>query len=68
MVDTDRLVEVVPHYVAMLVLVFLVLGVLRTAVGELSFWIELVIVLVIAIGYQTLVKRLGVAPASWQNR
>lgn len=68
MVDTDRLVEVVPHYVAMLVLVFLVLGVLRTAVGELSFWIELVIVLVVAIGYQTLVKRLGVAPASWQNR
>lgn len=68
MVDTDRLVEAAPHYVAMLILVVLVLGVLRTAVGELSFWIELVIVLVIAVGYQALVLRLGVAPSSWQKR
>lgn len=68
MVDTDRLVEALPHYAAMLILVFLILAVLRTAVGELSFWIELVIVLVIAIGYQTLALRLGVAPSSWQRR
>jgi hypothetical protein len=51
----------------MLILVFLILGVLRITVGELSFWIELVVVLVIAVGYQTLVQRLGVAPRSWQR-
>jgi hypothetical protein len=67
MVNTDRLVEVLPHYAAMLILVFLILAVLRTVVGELSFWIELVVVLIIAIGYQTLVQRLGVAPSSWRR-
>lgn len=68
MVNTDHLVEVIPHYVAMLLLVFLVLGVINFAVGELSFWIELVIVLVIALGYQSAVKRLDLAPSSWEKR
>lgn len=68
MVDTDQIVEAIPHYVAMLLIVFLVLGVIRTAVGELSFWIELVIVLVIAVGYQSLVKYLDLAPSSWEKR
>lgn len=67
MVNVDRLVETVPHYLAMLILIFLVLGVVRVTVGELGFWIELVIVLVIAFVYPPLVRRLDVAPSSWER-
>ena len=66
--DTDRLVELVPHYLAMLLLAFLVLGALQATVGELGFWIELVIVGVIVFAYRPAVKRLGVAPDAWTER
>lgn len=68
MVDTDRLRELVPHYVAMLILVFLVLSVIRAIVGDLGFWLEFVIVIVVAAAYQPLVRYLGVAPTAWERR
>jgi hypothetical protein len=66
--DRDQLVELVPHYIAMLLLVFLVLSIVRTAVGEIGFWIELVIVLIIVSLYRPIVVRLGYAPSSWERR
>lgn len=68
MVDTDSLKEVVPHYVAMLLIIFVVINAIRITVGDLGFWIELVIVLIIATAYQPAVLRLGIAPKAWEKR
>lgn len=64
--DTDQLKELVPHYVAMLILVFGGLAVVRAAVGEIGFWTELAIVLLIVLAYRPIVLRLGVAPSAWE--
>lgn len=64
--DRDRLLELVPHYLAMLVLVSLVLEVLRITVGDLGFWTELVIIVVIVALYRPVVVRLGYGPSAWE--
>lgn len=65
--DTDRLLEVVPHYLAMLLLVFVVLAIVRAVAGDLGFWFEFVFVLIIAFAYRPVVLRLGVAPSAWER-
>jgi len=64
--DTDKLLELLPHYAAMLLLIFGTLAVVRTAVGEIGFWTELAVVAVIAFAYRPVVARLGVAPSAWE--
>jgi cytosine/uracil/thiamine/allantoin permease len=64
--DTDRLLELAPHYVAMLVLVFLVLAGVRAVAGEIGFWVELVIVIGVVFAYRPVVVRLGIAPSEWE--
>ncbi len=66
--DTDRILELVPHYLMMLVLVFGALFVLRRTVGDLGFWVELVIVIAIVFVYRPLTVRLGVAPSLWTEQ
>lgn len=68
MMDTDRLVELLPHYIVLLVVLFLVIGVLRRTVGELGLWIELLILLAISLAYPPIVRRLGIAPSAWEKR
>ena len=65
--DTSRLLELLAHYLAMLLLIFLVLALVRAAVGEIGFWIELGVVVVVAFLYRPLVARLGVAPRAWRE-
>lgn len=65
--DRDQLVEMVPHYIAMLLLVFLVLSAVRTAVGEPGFWIELAVVVVLVFLYRPVVVRLGLGPSTWEE-
>lgn len=65
--DRERILEVVPHYIAMLLALFLVLTVIRVVFGEVSFWIELAIVVVLAFLYRPLVLRLGIAPSAWEE-
>lgn len=65
--DTEQLTELVPHYIAMLILIFGVLAALRGVTGELSFWIELVIVVIIVFAYRAVVSRLGVGPSRWEQ-
>lgn len=65
--DTSRIVELVPHYVAMLVLVFVVLAAVDAVAGGVGFWIELAIIVVVVGLYRPIVLRLGVAPSSWQD-
>jgi amino acid permease len=66
--DTDRLVELAPHYIAMLVLVFLALTAVRAVAGEIGFWIELAIVVVVVFAYRPVVTRLGIGPSDWESR
>lgn len=66
--DTDRIVELLPHYVAMLILVFGLLTVIETAVGDLSFFEELIVIVAVVVLYRPVVIRLGVAPSSWTER
>jgi len=65
--DTEELVELVPHYIVMLVVVFGVIAVLQAVAGGLSFWIELVIVVVIVFAYRAGVLWLGVGPSRWER-
>lgn len=69
MVDTGRLLELVPHYVAMIVAWFVLLAVVRAIVGAdaVGFWIEIGILAVVAFSYQPIVHRLGVAPRMWKR-
>jgi hypothetical protein len=64
--DTDRLLELAPHYIAMLALVFLVLELVAILVGDIGFLTELAIIVVIVFAYRPIVIRLGVAPSGWQ--
>jgi amino acid permease len=50
----------------MLVIVFLVLNLVRVAVGEIGFWAELVVVVAIVFAYRPLVVRLGIGPDEWE--
>jgi hypothetical protein len=63
--DTERLIQLAPHYLAMFVLVFLVLAVVRAALGEVGFWVELAIVLAVVFAYRPVVTRLGIGPSDW---
>ncbi len=65
-IDKDQLLELIPHYVAMLLLVFLVLAVIRELAGDLGFWVEFVLIVVIVFLYRPLVVQLGIAPSSWE--
>lgn len=66
--DRDQLIELIPHYVAMLLLVFGTLAIVRSFTGELSFWAELIIVLIVVVAYRPIVKQLDVEPSAWKNQ
>lgn len=66
--DTDRLIEVAPHYVVMLVLVYLALAVVGAAVGAPGFWAEMAIIAVVVFAYRPVVMRLGIGPNAWERQ
>lgn len=66
--DTDGLVELLAHYLVMLVVVMIGLSVLDAVVAETNFWIELAVVVGIAFAYRPIVLRLGVAPDRWERQ
>jgi len=65
MVDADTILELLPHYLAMVLAVSLALGVLRTVAGGVGFLVELVVVVAVVFLYPFVVRRLGVAPSAW---
>lgn len=65
MVDTDRIIEILPHYVAMVILITVILALIRTTIGELGFVIEVLLVLPIVFAYPFIARRLGIAPSGW---
>ena len=64
--DTDQLIELAPHYIAMFILVFLILAIVRAIVGEIGFWTELAIIFAIVLVYRPIVTRLGIGPSRWE--
>ena len=62
----DRLVELAPHYILMILLMFLALAIVEQVVGALDFWPSLAIALLVAIAYPIVLRRLGRAPEAWQ--
>lgn len=65
--DTERLLDVAPHYVVMLALAFLIPAFVRAVVGDVGFWPEVALIFAIVFGYRRLVLWLDVAPESWQS-
>jgi hypothetical protein len=65
--DTDQLIELIPHYLALLILLFVTLWAVQTVVGEVGFWVEFAIVLVAAFAYRPIVVSLGIGPSSWEK-
>jgi len=63
----ERILEVLPHYLAMFMLVWLVLGIVRRNVDGLSFAVELLLLVVVCLAYMLLVRFLGIAPSHWQG-
>jgi hypothetical protein len=64
--DKDTLLELLPHYVALFVLIFAVLAAVEFLVDGEGLWIRLVVAAVIAFAYRPFVVRLGVAPTMWE--
>lgn len=62
------LLELALHYLVMLTVVFVVIGVVRGVYGDLSFWVDVIIIGIVVFSYRPLVLRLGVAPAMWEDR
>jgi len=67
MVDRDDVVELAVHYLAMLLLMFVALYVLRATASGLNFWLEFVVLVIVVSFYRPVVERLGVSPNAWQR-
>ena len=67
MADIERVVDLAPHYLALLVLLALVLFGVRRIVGGLEVWMEIALLFAVSIAYPSLVRRLGIAPSAWDR-
>jgi hypothetical protein len=65
--ERSELLELVAHYAVLFVLVLIVLSALRSRVGTLDFWTELVVIVGVVFAYRPVVLRLGVAPSAWEE-
>ena len=64
--DRDQLLELAPHYVALVVLIFSVLAAVQFLTDGVALWLELVITAATAIVYRPVVVWLGIAPSMWE--
>lgn len=64
--DTDRIIEAAPHYVAILIIAYLVLYVIENVVGQMGFLAELLIIIVVVFVYRFIAIRLGIEPSIWK--
>ena len=62
-----RHLELVPHYLANLVLVLLAVGALRRVAGDPGTPVELAAVVAVVLAYPSVVRLLGVAPSAWED-
>jgi len=64
--DWGNLRQVLPHYVALVLILLLVLSVLQSFIPDLSIWIQLVVAVIIGILYPQVIRALGLEPESWK--
>lgn len=62
----ERLLELLPHYLLMIAVIFAVLIAVQELFGELGFWPSFAVALAVAIAYPRIVNRLGFAPDPWR--
>jgi len=65
--DRSQILELVAHYLVIVVIVTILLGVVRAAVGDLGFWAELAVVVAIVALYRPAVKAIGMEPSAWNR-
>lgn len=63
----SRLIELLPHYLLMIAVIFGVLLVIQELYGDLGFWASFAVAIGIAAVYPFVVRRLGVAPGAWER-
>ncbi|WP_434530835.1 hypothetical protein ACODNH_19020 [Haloarcula sp. NS06] len=61
--NRNQLLPLVIYYIVLLVLVFVILEVSQAVVGEISFWLEMVIILGVVFAYRSIAVRLGLDPS-----
>ncbi|ESS12731.1 MAG: hypothetical protein A07HR60_00430 [uncultured archaeon A07HR60] len=66
MVDTSKILEIAPHYVAMVVCAVILVSSVRFVLGRSAIVVEFVGMFLIAFAYPFTVRRAGYAPDSWQ--
>ena len=64
--NSAELRKLVPHYVAVMVLVFIVVTAVDALAG-IPFWVGVAIALGIGAVYRPLVTALGIAPEPWRE-
>ncbi len=64
--DREELRAVVPHYLAVMALVFVVVVVLDGLLA-IPFWVGVIVALLIGVAYRPLVLSLGIAPEPWRD-
>lgn len=66
MVDFERIRTLFPHYVVMLLLAMLTVGVVRTAASGRTLIVGFLAVLAVVFLYPFALRRLGYAPEPWE--
>lgn len=66
MVDTQKLRGLLPHYLAMLVLIVIAMILLRLAIGEVRLLVEFGVAIAIALIYPFAVRHFGFEPGAWE--
>jgi len=63
----EKIKQLAPHWAVMFLVMFLILFVVEATYGELSFWQSVLLVVIVAFGYPSVVRYLGVAPEVWAS-
>jgi hypothetical protein len=65
--DRGQILELVAHYLVIVVIVTVVLAGVRAAVGDIGFWVELAVVVAIVALYRPVVKAVDMEPSAWNR-
>ncbi|MCH7662015.1 MAG: hypothetical protein IH933_16040 [Euryarchaeota archaeon] len=64
---SSRIVELLPHYLAMIAVMFAVLLAIQEFYGDIGFWPSFGVAIAVAVAYPFVVRSLGVAPEAWKR-
>ena len=67
MADPDNVAEKGYHYLAMIVFIFLSVNAVQTLLGDVAFWVELMVAILTVSAYLFAVQRFDIGPKSWRG-